>query len=74
MNKKIILDDKYYTDAPPEVDEAFERSVRVSTDFLPSPDELSKATVKKIVTIRLDEASIDFFKRRRRKTERIIRP
>jgi uncharacterized protein (DUF4415 family) len=61
------LDDKYYTDAPPEVDKAFERSVRVSTDFLPSPDELSKATVKKTVTIRLDEAIIDFFKKAAKK-------
>jgi uncharacterized protein (DUF4415 family) len=62
MSKKIILDDEFYTDAPPEVDEAFARSKRISADFLPSPEELAKAAIKKTVTIRLDSASVDFFK------------
>ena len=63
MNGNINLDDKYYTDAPPEVDEAFERSAEISADFLPPPDELAKATVKKTVTIRLDSSNLDFFKK-----------
>jgi uncharacterized protein (DUF4415 family) len=63
MRKKIILDDKFYTDAPPEVDAALERGVSVSADFLPSLDEPANATVKKTVTLRLDSSSIDFFKK-----------
>jgi uncharacterized protein (DUF4415 family) len=63
MNKKLLLDDKYYTDAPPEVNAALERGVKISAGFLPSPDELAKATIKKTVTIRLDSANIDFFKK-----------
>jgi uncharacterized protein (DUF4415 family) len=63
MSKKLLLDDKYYTDAPPEVDAALERGVKISADFLPSPDELAKATVKKTVTLRLDSSNIDFFKK-----------
>jgi uncharacterized protein (DUF4415 family) len=61
MSKKTIRNDDLYTDAPPEVDEAFDRAIRVR-DFLPPPEELAKAAVKKTITIRLDEASIDFFK------------
>ena len=41
----IILDDNQYTDMPLEVDEAFERSVEISADFLPSPEEFSAKTV-----------------------------
>jgi uncharacterized protein (DUF4415 family) len=63
MSKKIISDDDFYTDAPPEVDEAFARSKRISDNFLPSPEELANATVKKTVTIRLDSANVDFFKK-----------
>jgi len=63
MNKKLLLDDKYYTDAPPEVNEAIEQSVRVSADFLPPPEELAEAAKKKTISIRLDRTNIDFFKR-----------
>ena len=62
MNKKIRYDDSKYTDAPPEVDEAFERSVLVSKDFMPSPEELAKATKKIQVSIRLDRDTLEFFK------------
>ena len=63
MSKNIILDDSAYTDAPPEVDEAFERSVEISADFLPSPEECANATIKKTISIRLDSDSVDFFKK-----------
>jgi uncharacterized protein (DUF4415 family) len=56
------LDDSQYTNAPPEVDEAFDRSVEISKDFMPSPRELANATVKKFISIRIDSDSIDFFK------------
>ncbi len=40
MKKKIIYDDDArYTDAPPDVEEAFARSVRIP-NFLPSPKDL----------------------------------
>jgi len=65
MSKNLILDDKYYTDAPPEVDEAFDRSVRVSADFLPPPSEIAK--MKRVITIRLDGDSVDFFKQEAKK-------
>jgi uncharacterized protein (DUF4415 family) len=63
MSKNITFDDKYYSDAPDDVDAAFDRSKEISADFLPSPDELAKAAVKKTITIRLDSSSLDFFKR-----------
>lgn len=61
-----MLDDSKYTDAPADVDEAFERSIEISADFLPSPKELAKASKKRAVTIRLDTESIDFFKKEAR--------
>jgi uncharacterized protein (DUF4415 family) len=63
MSENIILDDKYYTDAPSDVDEAFERSIEISADFLPSPEVLAKAATKKTISIRIDRTSIDFFKK-----------
>ena len=63
MKKNIILDDSQYTEAPPEVDEAFDRSVEISADFLPSPAELAQASMKKTITIRLDTDNIEFFKK-----------
>ena len=63
MKRNIILDDKHYTDAPRDVNEAFDRAVEIKGDFLPSPDELAKASVKKTVTIRLDSVNIEYFKR-----------
>jgi uncharacterized protein (DUF4415 family) len=63
MSKKLLLDDKYYTDAPPKIDAALDRGVKISADFLPPPDELAKAASKKTITIRLDRSNIDFFKK-----------
>jgi uncharacterized protein (DUF4415 family) len=63
MSKNIIFDDKYYTDAPGDVDAAFERAVEISAEFLPSPEEMAKTTVKKTITIRLDSSNLDFFKK-----------
>jgi predicted DNA binding CopG/RHH family protein len=63
MSKNILVDDKYYTDAPPEANEALERSVEISADFLPPPDELAKAGIKKTISIRLDSSNIEFFKK-----------
>lgn len=57
MKEKTI-----YTDAPPEVEVAFERSVRVP-DFLPSPAELKGKPKKQKVTIMLDKQVVDFFKK-----------
>jgi len=45
--KNTILDDMYYTDAPRDVNEAFDRAVEIKADFLSPPDELAKASVKK---------------------------
>ena len=40
MNRKTIYDDDaHYTDAPPDVEAAFARSVRIK-DFLPPPEKL----------------------------------
>ena len=63
MRKNIILDDRQYSDAPVEVDEAFDRSVEISADFLPAPEELAKAVTKKSITIRLNTESIEYFKK-----------
>jgi hypothetical protein len=41
MRKNTILDDKYYTAAPLEADDAFERSVEIPADFPPLPDDLA---------------------------------
>jgi uncharacterized protein (DUF4415 family) len=62
MKTNIILDDKYYSDAPPEVDKAFERSVEIRADFLPPPEDIKKAGIKKTISIRLDKENIDYFK------------
>jgi uncharacterized protein (DUF4415 family) len=51
-----------YTDAPPEVDAAFENAVIVSGDFLPSPQEIANSIKKQRISILLDNDSIDFFK------------
>jgi uncharacterized protein (DUF4415 family) len=51
-----------YSDAPPEVDAAFNRAVIVSGDFLPSPAELAKSLRKRRISILLDDECIDFFK------------
>jgi uncharacterized protein (DUF4415 family) len=59
---KILVNDDIYTDAPADVDAAFERAVVVSGDFLPSPQELAKSIKKQRISILLDTESIDFFK------------
>ena len=58
MSKQII-----YTDAPPEIAEELERALPVRADFLPSPEEVARHLRKQRVTIMLDGASVDFFKR-----------
>lgn len=50
-----------YTDAPAEVEEAFERSMRIP-DFLPTPAELKGEAKKQKVTIMLDTHVVEFFK------------
>jgi uncharacterized protein (DUF4415 family) len=60
MKKKIIQDDNFYTDAPSGVNEILKNGKRISDDFLPSPSEIAK--MKRVVTIRLDADTIDFFK------------
>ena len=60
MNKKTQYKDIKYTDAPPEVNAILENGVRVSDDFLPPPSEIAK--MKRVVTIRLDSDTVEFFK------------
>jgi uncharacterized protein (DUF4415 family) len=55
-----------YTDAPPEIEAALERSVPVE-DFLPSPAEIAKWGEKERVTIMLDSGIVDFFKEQAQK-------
>jgi uncharacterized protein (DUF4415 family) len=62
MKKNININDDYYSEMSPEVDEAWEYSVPVPKDFMPSPEELAKATKKVHVSIRIDSDTIDFFK------------
>jgi len=50
-----------YTDAPPDVELAFERGRQIA-DFLPPPDQLVLKKRKRKVTIMLNEDTIDFFK------------
>jgi uncharacterized protein (DUF4415 family) len=57
MTKRIT-----YTDAPDDVEAALGRAVRI-IDFLPSPAELAGKPEKQKVTIMLDKASVEFFKR-----------
>jgi hypothetical protein len=39
MKQKIIYNDDWYTDTPPEVEEAFKYAVRIKDD-LPPPEQL----------------------------------
>jgi hypothetical protein len=55
MSRKII-----YTDAPPEIEEAFARSVRVK-DFLPPPEKLVLKTSKEQVAVSLDSGNVAFY-------------
>lgn len=52
-----------YADAPPDIEKALEKAVRIK-DFLPPPEDLvpREKTVK--VTIDLNASSITFFKKR----------
>ena len=60
MNKRIGSDDRY-TDAPPEIAEALALSEPVEDDF-PSPEELARQ-LSRTITIRLDPAVYEWFKR-----------
>ena len=60
MNKRIGSDDRY-TDAPPEIAEALAASEPVEDDF-PSPEELARQ-LSRTITIRLDPAVYDWFRR-----------
>ena len=60
MNKRIGSDDRY-TDAPPEIAEALAPSEPVKDDF-PSPEELARQ-LSRTITIRLDPAVYEWFKR-----------
>jgi uncharacterized protein (DUF4415 family) len=60
MRKRIDSDDRY-SDAPPDVAEALAASEPVEDDF-PSPEELARE-LSRPVTIRLDPAVYDWFKR-----------
>jgi uncharacterized protein (DUF4415 family) len=60
MSKRIDSDDRY-SDAPPDVAEALAASEPVADDF-PSPEELARE-LGRPVTIRLDPAVYDWFRR-----------
>jgi uncharacterized protein (DUF4415 family) len=52
-------DDRYYEDAPSEVEKALSRAERIE-DALPPPDQLVRR--KQAITIRLDADIVDWFK------------
>jgi hypothetical protein len=53
---------KGYTDAPPEVERALAKAVRVR-DFLPAPEELMQASGKMTkITLYVNTGSLDAFK------------
>jgi len=60
MNKRIGSDDRY-TDAPPEIADALAASEPTEDDF-PSPEELARE-LSRTITIRLDPAVYEWFKR-----------
>ena len=60
MSKRMHSDDRY-SEAPPEVAEALAASEPVEDDF-PSPEELARE-LGRPVTIRLDPAVYDWFRR-----------
>jgi len=53
-----------YADAPKDIDKAIEESVRIA-DFLPPLDELKRNT-KRVITLRLDQDVLDWFRSGRR--------
>jgi len=55
-------DDIKYSDAPPDIEAALDRSI-VIPDFLPPPEKLVMRREKQKVTIMLDKRTISFFKR-----------
>lgn len=61
MKRKI-----QYKDAPPDIAEDIEKSIRVK-DFLPAPEDLVEKEDNVKVTILLSKRSIDFFKNKARK-------
>ena len=61
MSKTIKGSGVVYTDAPPEVDKAFENPIIVK-GLIPTPEELAKSIKKHRISILLDVDTIDFFK------------
>ena len=64
MNRKTIFydDDARYTDAPPEIEEAFAHSVRIK-DFLPPPEFLVlKKSNKQVIS----DNTVSFGKQKQR--------
>ncbi|MES2971173.1 MAG: BrnA antitoxin family protein [Patescibacteria group bacterium] len=51
-----------YTDAPADIEAALD-NVTITSDFLPSPDELIRKTEKEKITIAIDKHSLDLYKR-----------
>jgi len=49
-----------YADAPKDIDKAIEESVRIA-DFLPPLEELKRNT-KRVITLRLDQDVLDWFR------------
>jgi predicted DNA binding CopG/RHH family protein len=66
------VDDRFYTDAPPEVDEALDYAIknkkvmkRTEVNFLPTPEEIATMRRKKeLISIRVSSDNLDFFKRK----------
>ena len=55
-----------YTDAPPEIEEALDRS-RIIIDLLPPPEKLVRKVEKEKITILLDKENVDFFRNEAKK-------
>jgi uncharacterized protein (DUF4415 family) len=70
MNKKMkthskirspVFDADGYESAPPDVARALANAAPTA-DFLPPPDELLKAKIKVVTTIRLDHDVVEWFR------------
>lgn len=51
-----------YTDAPADILQAMEEAV-ITSDFLPSPEQLVRKTKKEKITIAIDKHSLDLYKK-----------
>lgn len=50
-----------YTDAPDDIGQALDNAM-ITSDLLPSPDELVKKTEKEKITIAIDKRSLELYK------------